>query len=136
MISHQPPVGSILLCDFAGMTPPEMVKRRDVVVIARNRNKQLVTVVPLSTTRPERLQPYHHPLSFDPRPDGDTMRQVWVKSDMLYTVSLARLDRYRRRAGGGWQFINVTGPAAEFETIRKCVAIALQLADNEDVTTA
>lgn len=44
---------------------------------------------------------------------------------MLYTVRLARFDRYRRRAGGRRQFINVTVSFAEFKAIRKCVAIAL-----------
>jgi uncharacterized protein YifN (PemK superfamily) len=62
------------------MIAPEMVKRREVVVIARHkRNSQLVTVVPLSATEPERPEAYHHQLAKDPRPDGDPTKTIWAK---------------------------------------------------------
>ena len=48
-LRFQPKPGMVLICDFRGFEPPEMVKRRPVVVIASNPDRdQLVTVVPLS----------------------------------------------------------------------------------------
>ena len=55
-LAFQPRPGTVVMCDFAGYVLPEMVKVRPVVVIARNRkNRQLVTVVPLSTTAPNNM---------------------------------------------------------------------------------
>ena len=80
---YQPRAGAVVRCDFRGMIEPEMVKLRDVVVLMPHKqNRQLVTVVPLSTTPPTPPQLYHHELTKDPRPDGDTMRSVWAKCDM------------------------------------------------------
>ena len=129
---YQPRAGAVVRCDFRGMIEPEMVKMRDVVVLVPHRqNRQLVTVVPLSTTAPSPVQPYHHALSADPRPDGDTMRTVWAKCDMVYTVSLERLEmHYTRTRRGGRQSQRVQLPPDDFAAIRRCVALALHLADN------
>lgn len=134
-LKFQPRAGQVVRCDFGGMIPPEMIKMRDVIVIAKHKqNRKLVTVVPLSASAPDRPQPYHYQLSQDPRPDGDSMRPIWAKCDMVYTVSLERLEmHYTRTRRGGRQAISVYLPAAEFAAIQRCVAIALQLADNEGV---
>ncbi|MDR3298698.1 MAG: type II toxin-antitoxin system PemK/MazF family toxin [Candidatus Accumulibacter sp.] len=88
-IPFQPRAGAVVRCDFHGMIAPEMVKMRDVVVIARHkRNSKLVTVVPLSANQPNHPEPYLYELPKDPRPDGDSMRPIWAKGDMVYTVSL------------------------------------------------
>ena len=78
VLKFQPPTGAVVRCDFKGMIEPEMVKVRDVVVVARHpRNKQLVIVVPLSANQPQRPEPYHYELPSDPRPEGDSMRSIW-----------------------------------------------------------
>lgn len=131
-LPYQPRTGAVVRCDFRGMIEPEMVKMRDVVVLMPHKqNRQLVTVVPLSTTAPTPPQTYHHELANDPRPDGDTMRSVWAKCDMIYTVSLERLDmHYTRSRRGGRQSVRVQLPPDDFAAIRRCVAIALHLTDN------
>jgi len=48
-LKFQPKPRMVLICDFRGFEPPEMVKRRPVVVVASNPDRdQMVTVVPLS----------------------------------------------------------------------------------------
>lgn len=114
------------MCDFAGYVVPEMVKVRPVVVIARNRkNRHLVTVVPLSTTAPNALEDHHHQLSSNPLP-GKGLITCWAKCDMLATVSLARLDRFKVAPR---QYLAPTLPAADFQAIRKAVLSALGLTD-------
>jgi uncharacterized protein YifN (PemK superfamily) len=134
-LQFQPRLGAIVLCDFRGMIEPEMVKRRDVVVIARHpHNSQLVTVIPLSTTAPSRPEAYHHQLTKNPRPDGDQTATVWAKCDMLYTLCLERLDtHYTRTRRGGRQSLRIQLPSDDFAAIRRCVAVALNLIDNEIV---
>jgi uncharacterized protein YifN (PemK superfamily) len=126
---YQPRLGSVVQCDFAGMVVPEMVKKRDVVVIARNKhNNHLVTVVPLSTTAPARVEDYHHKLERNLRVDGDPNAEVWVKCDMLYTVSLERLSLYYTRSRrGGRQTVQMYVSTADFHAIQAAVAAALGL---------
>jgi uncharacterized protein YifN (PemK superfamily) len=117
------------------MILPEMQKMRDVVVIARNsQNSRLVTIVPLSASQPEKVAAYHYQLPYDPRPDGDSMHPIWAKCDMIYTVSLDRLDRhYRRSRRGARELVNVQLSEADLTAILKCVAIALNISDNQIV---
>ena len=113
------------MCDFAGFVVPEMVKVRPVVVLARNRkNRQLVTVVPLSTTAPTQLEAHHHEISPNPLPGREDVR-CWAKCDMVATVSLSRLDRFR---AAHRQYVVPSLAAADFEAIRRAVATALDLA--------
>lgn len=119
---YQPRPGEVVMCDFHGYVPPEMVKRRPVVVLARNRrNRLLVTVVPLSTTEPTPLEPYHHLLPQSPAPNAQGVA-CWAKCDMVATVALARLDRCK--AGRG-RYVTPALPAADLAAIRAGVAIAL-----------
>ena len=106
-----------------------MVKMRDVVVIARHRhNFRLVTVVPLSASQPAHLELYHHELTKDPRPGGDSMHPIWAKCDMVYTVSVERLElHYTRTRRGGRQSVRVQLPTEDFAAIRAGVAVALNL---------
>lgn len=93
IIIHPEP-GTILVCDFRGMESPEMVKRRPVVVISPRlrRREGLCTVVPLSTTEPLQIAPYHFKLHTNPPlPKPYNSLFHWVKGDMLYTVSFRRL---------------------------------------------
>ena len=122
-LSFQPKVGGVLLCDFEGFVTPEMVKKRPVVVIARNRaNKQLVTVVPLSTTEPEVMETHHYQLPKNPVPAYRT-KKCWAKCDMVATVSIARMDRLK----DGWNRVVPEVSAVDLNAIRTCVVNALQL---------
>lgn len=121
---YQPRPGNVVMCDYRGFLVPEMVKVRPVVVIARNRrNRRLVTVVPLSTTEPDSLEDHHHALANNPLPGREAIR-CWAKCDMVTTVSLGRLDRYKVGRG---QYAVPMLPAEDFEAIRRAVANALDL---------
>ena len=86
--------GAILICDFKGFNAPEIVKRRPVIVVSprlRLRGK-LCSIVPLSTTPPPQIMPYHHKLYVNPElPEPYNANFHWVKADMIYTVSFERL---------------------------------------------
>jgi len=49
---YHPKQGAIVICDFKGFVPPEMVKRRPAVIVSPRMRKRegLCTIVPLSTT--------------------------------------------------------------------------------------
>lgn len=93
-IQFHPAQGTIFACDFDGYKVPEIVKRRPVVVVSprlRTRD-QLCTIVPLSSTPPPSVEPYHFKLHVTPvlpAPYNEDFH--WVKADMLYTVSYSRL---------------------------------------------
>jgi uncharacterized protein YifN (PemK superfamily) len=109
---YQPKAGSVVMCDFAGFVVPEMIKVRPVVILARSpSNSRLVTVIPLSTTAPT----YHHELSATPLP-GKGRPTCWAKCDMVATVSLARLDRYK---AGRDRFTVPKLPPADFAAIQR-----------------
>ncbi len=111
------------MCDFEGFVTPEMVKKRPVVVIARNRaNKMLVTVVPLSTTEPDVMEPHHYQLPKNPVPALKS-KKCWAKCDMLATVSISRMDRLKN----GWERVVPEVTTADLNAIRLCVVNALQL---------
>jgi len=94
-IQFHPEQGTIVICDFAGFIAPEMVKRRPAIIVSprlRQRDR-LCTVVPLSTTPPNAIAPYHfklHVVPVLPKPYDAAFH--WVKADMLYTVSFDRLS--------------------------------------------
>lgn len=127
-LPFQPPRKRVLMCDFRGLVEPEMVKRRPVVIFARHKhNSQLVTVVPLSTTEPHKVDVHHHQLSRNPCPDEDPEKPVWAKCDMLYTLSTHRLELYKVHTRQGRKYVNVEVSADDFEAIRRAVAAALSL---------
>lgn len=120
----------VLICDFnTGFKPPEMIKRRPVVVISPRprRTNQLCTIVPLSTTAPNPVEPFHHRM--DPRslPGKLAWKETWAKCDMLATVSLERLDRVMvgKEPGGKRIYIAQQVLDEDFEAIRRGVMIAL-----------
>jgi mRNA interferase MazF len=94
-IPFHPQLGTIVICDFRGFVVPEMVKRRPAIVISPNfkQREQLCTIVPLSTTPPNPIMPYHYELTLsDPLlPPPYNSRIQWVKADMFATVSFNRL---------------------------------------------
>ncbi len=94
-LPYHPEPGTIVICDFKGFVPPEMVKRRPAIIISprlRNRGK-LCAIVPLSSTPPSHIMPYHYKLHVDPvLPEPYNEKFHWVKADMVYTVSFDRLS--------------------------------------------
>lgn len=123
-LKFQPKPGMVLICDFRGFEPPEMVKRRPVVVLGSNpRNQRLVTVVPLSTSPPQHRQIWHHLIAGPLQPLSDH-RVIWAKCDMVYTISTARLFRVRWSDG---EYVRLRVDAADFTEIVRSVVAGLGL---------
>ena len=130
LLFHPAP-GTIVMCDFGtGFIVPEMVKVRPVVVVSprfRTRPK-LCTVVPLSSTEPRPLEPYHHRLSAGAYPPA--RGPMWAKCDMLATVSIDRLDRIKTRGRGGKRsYVTFAMPPDDMAAVMACVRVALGFVD-------
>ncbi len=131
MIKFHPKKGTVLCCDFSkGFQPPEMVKVRPVIVITPQLPGRpgFCTVVPISSVEPKPMQAYHHkmdPNSLTPKLQNT---ECWAKCDMLYTVSLGRLDRIRDKDPNGKR-IYATGKAtaSDMEAIEVAILNGLGL---------
>jgi uncharacterized protein YifN (PemK superfamily) len=127
-LTFHPDARTIVICDYStGFQPPEMVKVRPVVVVSpRRRGSQLVTAVPISSTAPSPIEPWHYELPAGAYPPAKGA--AWVKADMIATVAVARLDRIRIRERGGQRSYQVfhLGPV-EMLAIRAAVKAALGL---------
>lgn len=127
-IAFHPQPGTILICDFStGFQPPEMVKVRPVVVLSpRRRTSGLVAVVPLSSSAPAPLLPWH--VAMPPGAYPPARAPMWAKCDMVATVALARLDRVRTRGPQGHRIYStpVLAPAT-FAAVQAAVKAALGL---------
>lgn len=131
-LNYHPETGTIVICDYSGFIEPEMVKRRPTIVISpRFRYRSgLCTIVPLSTTAPKTVQPYHYKLKLDePLPKPFDSPFHWVKGDMLATVSLNRLflPRTGKDKNGKREYIIKVIENVELRNIRECVLHALAL---------
>lgn len=131
-LRFHPDPGTVVICDFDGLKQPEMTKRRPVVVISpRFRNRDdLCAVVPLSTTDPRKVCPYHHQLSFDPPlPAPYDKAMMWVKADMIYTVGFHRLFLpFMGKDQNGDRVYDVRHVTeADLQSIRQCVLHGLGL---------
>lgn len=110
-LSYYPRPGEIVVCSYDQTTiAPEMCKARPAVVVGprlRQRGR-LVTVVPLSTSVPASIEAYHTQIELDvPLPPPFDAPVMWAKCDMVGTVSIDRLDRFkmpRDRRGGARQW--------------------------------
>ena len=86
----------IMLCDFnTGFQEPEMIKRRPVISISKRRRDgaQLCTVIPISSTPPDKIRDFHYLLPDDQMPHHlrGQYPEHWVKVDMVTTVAFFRL---------------------------------------------
>lgn len=131
-VYRHPNPGDLLICDFTtGFKEPEMVKKRPVVVISPRprRSTQLCTVVPLSTSAPNPQMPYHHLLENNSLPEHYRKNDNWAKCDMLYTVSLDRLDRIMtgRDRNGKRQYTIYRITENDLSAIRRAVLYGLGL---------
>lgn len=115
----------MLVCDFRGYVEPEIVKTRPVVVVSPNhmRRPGLVTVIPLSTTAPLKIEPYHYLLEGNPVP-GSGAERVWAKCDLVATVSVERLDR-KKVSRGNYAVGYVS--MDRVRAMRRCAAISFGL---------
>lgn len=95
-LKFAPKMGAIILVNLdKGFVPPKMVKKRLAVVISpaiKERGKR-VTVVPLSTTAPAPVMPYHCRIRIPfALPHYWASQDRWVKGDMVNAVSFDRCD--------------------------------------------
>lgn len=109
-----------------------MVKTRPVVVISPvlKRRSGLTTVLPLSTTEPRYIMPYHYKLTLSaPLPEPWSATECWVICDHPITVSFERLnlvgtgkDQYGKR-----KYLRVKVDIKDVEGIRIALKAALGL---------
>lgn len=129
-VSHHPRLGAVVLCDFSkGFVPPEMVKRRPAIVISPKISLRagLCTVVPISTEVPRVILAYHVELTGLDLPAPWDTGPNWVKADMVYAVSLSRIDLFRRRSEGDDKRVydEKTLPPDDLLKVRKAVLCGL-----------
>lgn len=117
-ISYHPGVAEVLWCNFEGREP-EMTKRRLSVVVSPKavQRARLVTVVPLSTTPPEAIHPWHCQLERDPLPNGSGAA-VWAKCDMVAVVCWERLCGYHTRWAGKREYKTLRVSLGDLQAIR------------------
>lgn len=125
-LKYQPKEASILICDFNGFVAPEMVKRRPVVILRKHpHNSSLVIVIPLSTTAPEKLCDHHVELPCYIPGESEV---CWAKCDMIYTLSIGRLDRAKiRTRHGGREYVVPQMTAEHFSAVKAAVVAGLKL---------
>lgn len=125
-LNFHPTPGTIVICDFIGLKAPEMLKKRPVVILSpkfKGRNG-LASIVPLSTTAPTAVAAYHYQLTVAPTlPPPYDSPQMWVKGDMVYTLSTDRMSLpfLGKDGSGKRQYIQRQVDAADFAEIQRCV---------------
>ena len=128
-LKFYPKTGTVLVCDYQpGFKQPEMTKRRPVVVVSpRFRGRgSLCTVVPLSTTPPVPVMPYHCEIEVE-LVHPYAANSSWVKADMLATVGFHRLhpmrtgkDQYGKR-----KYVYPNVGEDDLSRILECIRAAL-----------
>lgn len=98
-LKYNPGVGCVVMCKFdAAFKKPEMVKPRPAVIVSPPvaACPYLCTIVPLSTSKPQKIMSYHLEIKLPfilPKPfDSET---AWVKADMIYAAGFHRLNLFR-----------------------------------------
>lgn len=125
-ITFGPRQGTVLICDFrTGFVPPEMVKRRPVVVMAPRAGTRtpLYLVVPFSTTAPLDIKRFHIRIPAGKYWFLDSTFDTWAKCDTLTSVAHIRLDRMLVR--GRWSTPTLTDE--DFRAVQSGVLHALGL---------
>ena len=123
-IVFHPNAGTLLVCDFSGMVEPEMVKSRPVIVVSPRLRQRtgLCTIVPLSTTIPTSIMPWHCKLILDePLSVKWDKIEIWAKCDMLYTMRFERLDRFHARVGNHRKYYDRHIADEQLLMIRDCI---------------
>jgi uncharacterized protein YifN (PemK superfamily) len=129
-LPYHPRRGEVLICDFeTGFRPPEMLKKRPVVVISckESHNRKLCTVVPFSTTAPLPVMPWHHSLAHVSVPGLQATAPMWAKCDMLATVSFDRLNKPYVKTRSGRRFVELVLETADLAALDHCIRRYLSL---------
>lgn len=132
-LAYYPKQGEVLWCGFEyDVIAPEMRKPRPVVIVSPRlrRRPKLATVVPLSYTAPEQMEEFHCRIEMiRPLPAPFDSRICWAKCDMVATVSLDRLDRFKERhpVTGSRTYRSGQLNQAQFLDVRKAVLFGLGL---------
>lgn len=100
---------------------PEMYKERHAIVVTTTNG--LTTVIPFSTKAPPVVRGFHFRIAAGKYPSMSLTEDSWTKSDLLTTVSNARVDR-PLVAGRRTLVILDT---ADLKAVRATVLHALQL---------
>lgn len=125
----QPDIGSIVMCDFTGYIEPEIIKVRPVIVIAKHpHNSKLITIVPLSTTKPSELANFHFQMI-----SPIDRKTAWAKCDLIYSISIERLNKIKVIKGRTktWEILKVTD--TQLTSIKTAVANHLKIQHNTRV---
>lgn len=131
-LTYHPKPGALVVVDFdRAFRMPEMVKSRLCVVVspAIKARKGLCTVVPLSTTAPHEIMPYHleFMIPFDVSSHW-SQGPVWLKGDMIYSVGFHRCSLVRLGKQGGRRVYQTEAlPGDLFRRVRSCVLHGLGL---------
>lgn len=128
-LPYHPKRGEILICDLdTGFQPPEMGKRRPVVVVSKREShgRGLCTVVPLSTTE-SHTPKWHHPLPHVQVPGWQPAGVMWAKCDLPITVAFGRLNKPYRRTRHGRAFVEVMLVDVDMAAIDACLRSYLGL---------
>lgn len=127
---YYPKQGTLLICGFDEVAlGAEMIKRRPVVVVSRREthNRRLCTVVPLSTTAPPVVHPWHHAMPHLRVPGLAPNGTIWAKCDMICTVSFERLDKPHTKSRGGRVYVTQIMDPADMTAITNGVRSYLGL---------
>jgi len=132
-LKYHPKQGTLVLVHFdRAFKQPEMVKSRPCIVISKRikQRPNLVTVVPLSTTPPDPVMPYHCEIEIDvDLPSRWRAKSCWVKGDMIYSLSFERVNLFNLGRGedGRRRYQTSTISQDSFENVQNCVRAALDL---------
>ena len=122
-IQFHPRPATVLICNFeTGFVPPEMVKPRRVIVISPKKFNNLGTcmVVPVSKTPPNEAPPLHIQFPAGKYHFFHRDFPCWAKCNMVYSVSLQRLDRLRV----GTEYLTPSITELDLRLVRRTVAFA------------
>jgi mRNA interferase MazF len=131
-LQFHPAPGTILFCNYAGFRKPEMIKRRPVIIVSprsRRAASGCVLVVPLSTTSPNPIQPYHCEVTLAPPLPDRMVSRCWAKCDMINAVGFWRLELIKigKDASGKRLYRTLVLDAEQVSRVRECVRRALNL---------
>jgi uncharacterized protein YifN (PemK superfamily) len=132
-LMYYPRDGEVVQCDFTGNIVPEMVKTRPVIVIGPRlrRRGDLATIVPLSTTTPRNIEPWNVEVTLiRPLPAPFDSLQCWAACDLVASVSVQRLDRFKPRKpryGKRGMWVTSAVSKGDLERVRQGVARGLGL---------
>ncbi len=121
-----PRAGEVLMCDFKGFVPPEMVKVRPVIVVSPRLpyRADIAAIVPISLTAPKHDLPFCFKLSKNYHPEELDELPCWAKADMVMNIGTYRLNGFKvgRRK---WEYPRLS--AADLAGVRHAILCGLGL---------